>query len=667
MKLESVSIRNFRLLQDVTLCLEDSATVIVGRNNSGKTSLTELFRRIFSDTAPKFRVEDFSLSSQESFWDACRLYNDSTEEKVVRSVLPTIETMLRISYKTNERLGLLSELIIDLDETVTTVWIKITYELKDGGLDFLFKNCLQYTDSVGKKTEFLRQMQERVPQAYRATVFSVDPTDLQNQKRIEMDVLRKLIQTGFINAQRGLDDVTHKDRDVLGNILQKLLDDASINESNPNPIVLELQSAIVDIQSQIDTRFNENLNALLPTLSTFGYPGLSDPGLQTETLLDIQRLLQNHTKIRYGRDSGIGLPENYNGLGSRNLIYILFQLYQFFKSFQSISVAPRISLIFIEEPEAHLHPQMQEVFIKQINAVVKSLSDSLDGDDDWPVQAIITTHSTHLANAALFECIRYFLTKRNGGAFTEIKDLRTEFTSAEDKEFVSKYMTLTRCDLFFADKALLIEGASERLLMPKMIEKVDDDLVGRKLGSQYVTVIEVGGAYAHRFYKLLDFLELPSLVITDIDSVNENSNKCKVSEGLRTSNASIKDWFGNADLSPIDLLRKPTDEKIIKLRRIAYQVPETGQKACGRSFEDAFMLANQDLTGISSDMDEDKETESWNKAEKLKSKKTEFALRYAIEQTEWAVPLYIREGLQWLAVNSLSDSQTLDMEVPKDE
>jgi putative ATP-dependent endonuclease of OLD family len=67
-------------------------------------------------------------------------------------------------------------------------------------------------------------------------------------------------------------------------------------------------------------------------------------------------------------------------------------------------------------------------------------------------------------------------------------------------------MTLTRCDLLFADKAILIEGTSERLLLPKMIEKVDEVLSKtNKLGSQYISVVEVGGAYAHIFFKLLDF------------------------------------------------------------------------------------------------------------------------------------------------------------------
>ena len=73
MKITQISIKNFRLLEDVELCLEDVSTLIVGRNNSGKTSLTELFRRLLAEKGPSFRLEDFSLGVLEQFWGAYEL------------------------------------------------------------------------------------------------------------------------------------------------------------------------------------------------------------------------------------------------------------------------------------------------------------------------------------------------------------------------------------------------------------------------------------------------------------------------------------------------------------------------------------------------------------------------------------------------------------------
>src|SRR3546814_1911999 len=113
--------------------------------------------------------------------------------------------------------------------------------------------------------------------------------------------------------------------------------------------------------------------------------------------------------------------------------------------------------------------------------------------------------------------------------------------------------------------------------------------------------MEVGGAYAHRFYDLLNFLELRTLIITDIDSVAPNaSNKrvaVPVAQGTFTSNACIKEWF-SPDVSPAQLLAKTRDEKISAGSCLAYQIPvEDGGPSAGR-LEDAFILANPQLLAL---------------------------------------------------------------------
>lgn len=396
-------------------------------------------------------------------------------------------------------------------------------------------------------------MKERIPDMFNITIFAQDPNDDTNFVAVETSKFKNLLSAGFINAQRGLDDITHTEKDVLGKVLTKLFKTAN-SDSAPKDLQeksKKLQDVVGEIQEKVDTDFNKKLNELLPALQMFGYPGLADPNLSTETTLDVASILESNTKIRYGQGNGLFLPETYNGLGSRNLIYMLFQLFEFFQDFQSKSIAPGSYLIFIEEPEAHLHPQMQEVFISQLSQIKSEFETRLNNGKPWPVQFIVTTHSTYIANKAEFEAIRYFLTTRDGQIQTRIKDLRNEFKSADvavDKEFLHKYLTLTRCDLFFADKAMLIEGPTERILMPKFIEKVDEELgTDVKLKGQYVSVVEVGGAYCHHFYKFLDFLELRTLVITDLDAIEKKKvddkakySACIVKNGTHTSNAGIK-------------------------------------------------------------------------------------------------------------------------------
>jgi predicted ATP-dependent endonuclease of OLD family len=658
MKVEKISIKNFRLLKDVELSLDDKTTVIVGRNNSGKTSLTELIKRLLSGKKFSFRLEDFSLSCCEKFWEAFAKKVNGSEDEEVRKHLPCIQVNLYLSYEAAAiDLGALSNFIIDLNPECTTAILELTYELSEGKIDEFFED-LEYKNE--SKNEFFQSLKERVPRLFKINLSAVDPNDPTNRKQVEMSKLNAVLQSGFINAQRGLDDETYQDKDVLGKILEALFETANSSSANDQDkeTAEELETAVRVVQNEIDKGFNEKLRALIPAMSVFGYPGLRDPGLLTETTLDVQRLLVNNTKVRYSGISGISLPEAFNGLGARNLVFILLKLLEFFKAYKASEGMPGAHLIFIEEPEAHLHPQMQEVFIRQLNSIVKIFEELYNEGKPWPVQFIVSTHSSHIANEASFDAIRYFLCFPSNDEpttfSTKIKDLKQGLggTSRDDKNFLHQYMTLTRCDLLFADKAILIEGTSERILMPRFVEKFDSlQPEGYRLATQYISTIEVGGAYAHIFYPLLDFLELKTLIITDLDTVNADPGEaCRVSVGVNTSNACIRQWFGVDEIIPDDLINKTDAEKTKDIRRLAYELPEVTGGVCGRSFEDAFMLANPVLFALDTTTAEATEEDAWRKAKAKQKKKSQFALDYAINQPEaWITPRYITEGLLWLA------------------
>lgn len=658
MYLKQIEVKNFRLLHGVQLLLESRTTVIVGRNNSGKTSLTEVMKRLLSDVSPSFYLEDFSFCCYDQFWDSFLQKSKGEDEAKIRQMLPAIEVRLRFSYEKDEQLGLLSELVVDLDPECTEALAVVRYALKNGKLPELFGDFMETDEEA--KPDFFRLLRERIPSLYEAAFTAVDPNDETNEKSIERSTLRKLCAGGFISAQRGLDDASQKERVVIGKVLENLFSTAKSNadDTDSHTIAQELEVAVKSIQDKIGDDFNEKLNQLLPALSLFGYPGLNDPKLLTETTLDVAKLLTNHTKVRYTGSNGIHLPEAYNGLGTRNIILILLQLREFFKLYLAMEPRPSVHLVFIEEPEVHLHPQMQEVFIRKIADIASAFSK--ETGESWPVQFVVSTHSSHVANEAHFETIRYFLASldKNGEISTKIKDLRKGLAGKPepDRTFLHQYMTLTRCDLFFADKAILIEGTTERLLLPRIIRMLDKDLAeGEKLGSQYLSVVEIGGAYAHIFFDLIRFLELRTLVITDLDSVKaSNSGKliaCPVSQGQKTSNACLKSWYDNNDITPLELLAAGDAARTKGRLRLAHQYPETNAGPCGRSFEDAFMLANQELFSLPGPSDQEKEFQAWEEAKEVK--KSAFALEYALSDGEWNVPRYIRSGLVWLAEDDL--------------
>lgn len=655
MRIKSARIKNYRLLKDVCLSLDSRTTLIVGRNNTGKTSLAEIFRSFLSVSGPKVRYEDFNQACLVGFEHALNAFKAGAEEVDIRPLIPNIELEMKIEYEDDkDSYGVLGNFIIDLDDKLFETIVLVSYQIKDGKIKDFFREL----DVVDRK-KYFSDLKVLISQHFESAIFAIDPTNLNNRLKIELSAFNKLMLSGLINAQRGLDDETHSERDVLGKSLGNIFKSAT---SSGAPEAFKAQSeevnkVVEELQVKVDTDFQEKVKALLPTLNIFGYPGLQDPNLSAATELNVKSLLESNTRVFYEGDDHFTLPETYNGLGIRNLIFILFRIYEYFREFQSQQVPPKGHLIFIEEPEAHLHPQMQEVFIRQLEEIVGEFQKQLNEGKLWPVQFVVSTHSSHIANEADFSKVRYFLSKN--GKETKIKDLGEEFKSDDvksDREFLHKYLTLTKCDLYFADRAILIEGATERILLPEMIKKVDDTK-RCNLRRKYMSIVEVGGAYVHHFYKFIDFLELKTLFITDLDAVNKDDNYSAsvVSEGTHSSNVGISSWYGEAGYSDLNVIRSKDDaSKTYSRRRLAFQIPEIDKKICGRSFEDAFIMANLEHFGLQDLNVAELESAVFEEAKKVgKESKANFAIKYSIESTGWSVPKYIGEGLEWLDKDDL--------------
>ncbi|MFG1879525.1 ATP-dependent endonuclease [Sphaerisporangium sp. NPDC049003] len=667
MQLTYAEVANFRSLEKASVRVDSLTTLIVGRNNSGKTSFVNLFEKFFGEEDARFVLEDFSTSRIADIKKAISRYDRAQKRKAANdheaseklleqafALLPAIRLLLTIAYEEEDDLAPITDLILDLDENCHEVKIEAAV-IVERPADFLM-HAWQASQRAGFNLDkYLRKSFG----TYFTSIYHAIGADAASPQYEEIPraLVRRVLSVKFIYAQTKFDDNPSDKTRNLSKTFEAYY--KANSDDNHNHNIEKIESALALASRKVDQNYDELFSPIFDDLQTFGVGTIAPiQKPRIVSLIEPSGVLRGSTRIQYpSGDSAYPLPEGHNGLGYSKLIYTILQVVSFFETYRRSTPSPALQLLFIEEPEAHLHPQMQEAFIKNIQGFIK-------GKPGWKVQVIITTHSSHIVASSGFESVRYFdctgphLTVKDLSAFQNT--VKPDPRGEETLRFLKQYMVLHRCDMFFADKVVLIEGTTERLLLPEMIRKC-----ARGLLHQYVSVIEVGDAYAARFKELLAFIGVQTLIITDIDSVSpmDGRTSCPTNtDGAITSNTTLKKWLPGE--KSIKLLMEADDAtKTRDNVRVAYQVPESAGMPCGRSFEDAFIIANSAVLAKNSEQlalkanftnevgaaltAEEIEENAGEIAKKLSKKKTNFAFDIMLLD-DWAVPRYIQEGLQWL-------------------
>ena len=314
------------------------------------------------------------------------------------------------------------------------------------------------------------------------------------------------------------------------------------------------------------------------------------------------------------------------------------------------------------------------------------------------MQAIITTHSSHIVSECDFDDVRYLKREKVNGVIS--KNLTTLEKVYKDEpewyKFLKQYITLDRSELFFADKAIFVEGDTERILLPTMMKMVDEEVEPAKdemkLTSQNISIISVGN-YTQVFTKFFNFIGFKKIcVITDIDICEKvekdkdgkktvSYQECRWEDGkvLYTTNSSLKYYFDEkkliSDYRTLDSEGKRLSWDIKKKKwqqskdgnmMVCYQTDINGYLP--RSFEDAFFETNKDYICADGKVfrglrekalnayKDSGQKDSYELAEKGISSKATFAVDLLIDRAKadekgyvgWSVPDYIKEGLLWI-------------------
>ena len=328
-------------------------------------------------------------------------------------------------------------------------------------------------------------------------------------------ILKSLIHIDSLGAQRHLADPNPEAGGRSEDLSKRLsrFYKRNLNQRQDDHTALK---ALFESEQALNIHLDGVFKPMLDRLAKLGYPGINNPRLKIMSALDPAHVMSQDARVHYQIGDGediATLPDSYNGLGFKNLIYMVVEILDAQARWVTMDNRPPLHLIFVEEPEAHLHAQLQQVFIRNVLELL-----NIEGDDGsiFGSQMVITTHSPHIIYERGFKPIRYFRRKKVGNEqLTEVLNLSAFYQAQpDDRDFLERYLKLTHCDLFFSDAAILVEGNVERLLLPIMIRKE-----AKTLRSACLCILEVGGAFGHRFQSLIEFLGLTTLIVTDIDSV----------------------------------------------------------------------------------------------------------------------------------------------------
>ncbi|MGH1334558.1 MAG: ATP-dependent nuclease [Aureispira sp.] len=682
MYLKKLTIQNFRKFreQDNTIEFVDAksykdhnsgeqiniapvTTLIIGKNNSGKTTIATALEKLIDGN--KFKANDFNFSYLK---EKLRGYQQQASNPDVSVTPPFLEFKLTIGIEADSK-DLVTNIVPFMtigDVHDSELEILIRYEpaevqkfhksvselLNEGCVDFRlrfnkFLNIIE--DPSSFKTKYYNKSEEEVAFKIKDLIelMPIRANNIDNEQCLSK-AFSKIVEYRY----QSLISKGHR-QELEANIEE-------INAQLTQNITQQHTTTINDSLQRIES--SQKLEMLLSSDLTF------------------KKLMSSIMKYEY-IEKGHNIPENQFGLGYTNLMMIIADLIDYMEKYPDESFNSKVNLISIEEPETFMHPQMQELFIKHINEAIASLL--ANNNKKVNSQLIITTHSSHILNSKIhsgktFNNINYITTLDNRSHAVPLNDEKITPSLDKDKalqnlNFLKKHIKYKVSELFFSDAVIFVEGITEETLIRYYLEN------NSNLNKHYISIFNIDGAHAHVYNDLIKLLKVPTLIITDLDikrSEEEKKGFTQITslEEKITTNNTIK-LYNIQDDKPDNKLSSLPEKIEEDNLRISYQGKIENYYAT--SFEEAFILTNyknsilikvlkslrpnitKKIIGSDNDYELIKAS-SYKLQQKLSNSKSDFSNKLLYEfiiSEEFnasdetlipSLPTYIKDSLTWL-------------------
>jgi putative ATP-dependent endonuclease of OLD family len=602
MYISRIVIRNFRNFELLDVPISPGATCLIGENNTGKSNLLFALRLAI----------DANLSST---------YRLLSENDIHASISIAHADQVVISVEFRDYFGKVNETALvgcwEVDDVCHIARLSYRFrpkqavreamengEFQDGGLtieDYHWEltgggandpATVNWTDELGPSVRF---------------------SDLQHFNVVFLHALRDVNQDLRQNRQSPL---------------AKLIDASEIPETEKNELVAILQNANTEIsQRQTIHETGEAIEEAFHRTVGEAFDIAVRLGVAPPSFRSISRSLTVLLS-----DCALTDFETYrNGLGLNNILYISMLVESFERRVRSGKTAGQILLV--EEPEAHLHPQLQSVLYEVLK--------------NKPFQTILSSHSTHITSSANLASL-VLLTNNGQPRTTGTTPCVNGALSEPEIADLERYLDATRSTLLYARKVILVEGPAELFVIPPLVKKV----MGIDLERYGVSVVPIYGTHFDVYAKMFNELALPKkcAIIADGDLTPSDAQR---EDGDEDELPEVPDLAGLGSEYVGIFQCSTTFERALTIRGLLNCLSEAARECGALRVARKFGNAHEALRNGTLEPDERKELLSDLRETVLSTAKRIGKARFAqilskhVDGAE-AIPKYIKNAIEWL-------------------
>ena len=375
MRIDKINVSGYRRFNDSTINLEHgNFAILAGANNSGKTSLIQLLDFVFNNSLRRsLSFNDFSISLKSLLDERIKKLNLSSnfDEDEFMNFIDYIDENIKIkfqiilSYDVEESIGLFANYLMDLENDMHSFYFEYNYRLNTKRIRE------EFIEQDIRSAEILQEIIERNTES----IYFYADQNFNNKKTIEYKEFKKLFHFEYISADRELDDENLKNKKITTSIISSA--DSTKRDSIwgnkfdylKKKIANDLTESEIDLSVQKETQ--KVLSALKDSLDNVSKNEIE--ALEAKFNFNEKNLLnliKDSLLISYSHSSDnflFNLTEESQGLGVSNLIYMSLQIDKFNRAIQENP--HNVNLFVIEEPEAHMHIQMQIVLVSYIETI----------------------------------------------------------------------------------------------------------------------------------------------------------------------------------------------------------------------------------------------------------------------------------------------------------